>query len=36
MLMVFRRGNHDTKVTMDGGVCEVQMLFRNAPADGPA
>jgi RimJ/RimL family protein N-acetyltransferase len=36
MLKVFRRGNHDTKVTMDGGVCEVQMLFRHAPADSPA
>jgi RimJ/RimL family protein N-acetyltransferase len=34
MLKVFRRADHDTKVTMDGGVCEVRMLFRHAPAEG--
>jgi acyl-CoA hydrolase/RimJ/RimL family protein N-acetyltransferase len=34
MLKVFRRGEHDTTVTMDGGVCEVRMLFRHAPAGG--
>ena len=33
MLKVLRRGDHDTTVSMDGGVCEVRMLFRQAPAD---
>ena len=36
MLKVFRRGGHETKVTMEGGVCEVQMLFAHSPAEGAA
>jgi hypothetical protein len=31
MLNVFRRGDHDTTVTMEDGVCEIRMLFRQAP-----
>jgi GNAT superfamily N-acetyltransferase len=31
MLYVFRRGDHDTTVTMEDGVCEIRMLFRQLP-----
>jgi RimJ/RimL family protein N-acetyltransferase len=33
MLYVFRRGDHDTTVTMEDGVCEIRMLFRHPPDD---
>jgi acyl-CoA hydrolase/RimJ/RimL family protein N-acetyltransferase len=32
MLKVFRRGDHNTTVTMDEGVCEVRMLFGDYPS----
>jgi acyl-CoA hydrolase/RimJ/RimL family protein N-acetyltransferase len=36
MLHVFRRGDHDTTVRMEDGVCEVRMIFRQASAaDAP-
>ena len=31
MLYVFRRGDHDTTVTMEDGVCEIRLLFRQPP-----
>jgi hypothetical protein len=31
MLYVFRRGGHDTTVTMEDGVCEIRLLFRQPP-----
>ena len=34
MLRVFRRGDHDTTVTMEDGVCEVRMLFRQPSPEG--
>ena len=33
MLRVFQRGEHDTRVVQDGGVLDVQMIFRRPPAE---